>query len=206
MKNEIKYVGKCPACARGIEAGDDVVERGGVAYHDGCEPPVEEVVEPPVQEIVVPSQPESLVKSTPTKSDEVLEKLLALVGNLTQEVAALKARPAQAVSLVASPKKSKAEKGAPREDVYYVINGFPTEKFPPQCLKVFRAIAQACGENHRMNEVEVWNALMDGAHPSEKASKSVGSWNYRQTPFYIFKYYRGVMVSAEYIAGPFDVV
>jgi hypothetical protein len=71
---------------------------------------------------------------------------------------------------------------------------------------VFRAIAQAAPADGRMTEMEVWNALMSEPFPSERASKSVGSWNYRQTPFYIFRYYRKDMINAEYIKGPFDVV
>ena len=218
MSNEIKYIGKCPACGRGIEHGDDVVEQNGVMYHEGCEPPLTASA-PPTKSEVVLSQPESLaVQSTPTKSEggkkvskksqeiELIEKMLAALSVLTNKVAELEARPLTAVSArEAAPKKSKAEKGAPRPDVYYVIKGYASEGRPPQFLKVSRALAQAAPENGKLTEMEVWNALMDGPHPSEKPNKSVGSWSYRQTPFYIFKYYRAQMLSAEYVLGPFNL-
>lgn len=193
----MKIIGKCPACDRDIESGDDVVEVKGVAYHEGCEPAVEPVVTEPVVEPVVETKGKKM-----SKQDEMLAQLVALVGDLSAQVASLKAN--QAATPTA--KKAKSEKGAPRPDVYYVIKGFPSEKRPPQCLKVYRAIAQAAPEGGRMTETDIWNALMDGNHPSTKANKNVGSWNYAQTPYYIFKYYRADMINAEYVSGPFDVV
>jgi hypothetical protein len=200
--NEIKYVGKCPTCVRGIERGDDVVERGGVVYHEECAPPELAAAESAVVPVVkVPSLPElqALVKSGGKKKmgkqDELLAKLLEAVGHLTDEVAELKARP----TLVAPPAaRKKSEKGQPRPTVYYVLKGFPTEKRPPQCLRVMRALAQAAPEGGKMTEVEVWNALMG---PGNK----LGPWNYQQSPFYIFKYYRADMIDAGYVVGPFDV-
>ncbi len=210
--SDIKHVGICPApgCGRGIEA-DDVVERGGVLYHDGCEPPAaeepsaaaEKLVEAPtVTEPVVEPVAESAVVKEMT-ADEKMARLLEIVGALTAEITVLKQRPA-AVS-VAAVRKPKSEKGAPRASVYYLVKGFPSEKRPPQCLRVYRAIAQAAPEDGRMTEMDVWNALMDGEFPSTKANARLGAWNHVQTPFYIFKYYRQDMIAAEYVQGPFDV-
>lgn len=205
----MKIIGTCPKCTRNIEQGDDVLEVRGVVYHEECAPPAE----PPVE---VPSQPESLASKNGGKKvkkdtrDELLEKLIGLVGSLQQEVAELKARPT--ASVVERPKKTKSEKGAPRPNVYYVISGFPSEKRPPQCIRVFRAIAQAApapaegAKGSRMTEMDIWNALMAEPFPSTKPNPRLGAWNHVQTPFYIFKYYRADMIDAEYVQGPFDAV
>ena len=199
----MKIIGTCPACSRNIEQGDDVAPYQGKTYHEECVPAAE-----PTPALAPPSQPESLVESKKEKKmskDEMMMALIQQMTALTQKVAELESRPATAAAAPAA-RKPKSEKGAPRPDVFYVIKGFPSEKFPPQCLKVYRAIAQATPESGKMTEVDIWNALMVEAHPSTKASKSVGSWNYRQTPFYIFKYYRQDMIAAEYVLGPFDAV
>jgi len=216
--NEIKYVGKCPTCVRGIERGDDVVERGGVVYHEECAPPGTGA---PVatatssssavgaeERAVVPSLPElqALVKSGGKKKmgkqDELLAKLLEAVGHLTDEVAELKARP----TLVAAPAaRKKSEKGQPRPTVYYVLKGFPTEKRPPQCLRVMRALAQAAPEGGKMTELDIWNTLMAESFPSLKPNPSLGPWNYVQDPFYIFRYYKLQMIEGDYLLGPFQV-
>lgn len=213
---EIKYIGECPTCTRGIEAGDDVVERKGIMYHDGCEPEGEvEPVKPAVVEVAeVVSQPPLVIAeqkgkkmTKQEKQDMMLEQLLGLVTTLAHKVTELETRQVAPVATAGTTaKKSKNEKGAPRPDVYYVVKGYPSENRPPQCLKVFRAIAQACPADGKMTEMQVWDALMAEKFPAEVASKNVGSWNYRQTPFYIFRYYRKDMINAGFVLGPFDVV
>ena len=133
-------------------------------------------------------------KGKKADNNEVLNQLLMAVTMLTKEVADLKAKQAAAPT---APKKEKAKKGEPRPDVWYHIKGFPSEKRPPQCLRVFRVIAQAAPAGGKMTEVDIWNALMG---PDNK----LGPWNYSQDPFYIFKYYRAPMIEGEYIQGPFN--
>ncbi len=177
----MNVIGKCPTCSRSIEAGDEVLI-GGVAYHEGCEPEIEVA---PKQEV---KKEEEMKK---TKKDETIEQLAAQVAALTQTVAELLATRASAPV----PAKSAHKKGTPRPDVFYVIKGYPTEKFPPQCLKVMRTLAQAAPEGGKMSEVQVWEALMGEGN-------KLGAWNYRQDPFHIFKYYKNPMSDGEYLRGP----
>jgi hypothetical protein len=195
----MKIIGICPTCLRNIESGDDVVESDGVAYHEECSPasPVEIPKNLIVESAAVPGG----VRVKKTKQAEQIEQLLAVVKSLSAQVAELTAKPAASEK----PKRTSSEKGSPRVGVYYVIKGYPTDKRPPQCIKAMRALAQAAPEGGRMTEMEIWNALMAEPFPSTTASKSVGVWNYVQTPFHIFKYYKGPMVDAEYLLGPFDV-
>lgn len=200
----MKKITTCPSCQRDVNDVDDVLEVKGVVYHEECAPGTgapQESAPAPTPQIDKPAKPEKGGKMS--SKDELLMKLVDLVGDLQAEVRELKQQRHAAPARVAKPK---SEKGQPRPHVYYVIKGFPSEKRPPQCLRVFRALAQAAPEGGRMTEMDVWNALMDGQFPSTKANANVGAWNYSQTPFYIFKYYRADMIDAEYVQGPFDAI
>ena len=199
----MKKIGTCPACSRDIESGDDVVEVNHVVYHEGCEPATPQAKPEPPAEPVEPKG-EKVEKQPKMTQAQMIERLTGLVASLASEVAELKNNRAAAPAARAS--KPKSEKGAPRPHVYYVIKGFPSEKRPPQCLRIFRAIAQAAPADGRMTEMDVWNALMAEPFPSTKPNPKIGAWHHVQTPFYIFKYYRADMINAEYVAGPFDVV
>lgn len=194
---EPKSIGKCPTCNRSIERGDDVLEFGGKVYHDGCEPePVEsEPVEPEPIEEAAP------IAAAPLTSEQMIERLLLVVSNLAGEVAALKA--AKPVATAAA-KKPKSEKGQPRPNTYYVVKGYPTEKFAPQCLMVMKAIAQASPVDGKMTEIDIWNALMAEQFPSTKPK--VANWNYKQTPYYAFKYYFQPLADGSYVSGPFNLI
>lgn len=192
----------CPKCERILDPLDDVVEFNGLVYHEECKPTI--ALEP----AVVPEVPESPAKkgkkvAKPTNSEELLQKLLDTISSLSKEVADLKARPAEVATV--APKRSKANKGAPRPFIYYTLRGYPTEKRPPQCLRVMRALAQAAPEGGKMTELDIWNALMAEPFPSQKAHPSLGPWNYVQDPFYIFRYYKLQMIDGDYLLGPFQV-
>lgn len=131
-------------------------------------------------------------EKTMAKNDDKIAELLALVGNLSAQVEEMKA-----ARVAPEVEKRSSKKGTPRLHVFYELLGYPKEKFPPQCLRVMRCLAQAAPEGGKMTEVEVWDALM-----GEKST--IGPWHYRQDPFYIFKYYRAQMIDGDYLRGPFQ--
>lgn len=194
----MKKIATCPVCGRDVNDVDDVKEVGGQAYHEECAP----------TEAPAPVKPAEGGKKVKVDKDALLRQLVEKVGELSQQVAELKQGRSAPATRQARPK---SEKGQPRPNVYYVVRGFPSDKRPPQCIRVYRALAQAApapaeGEQHsRMTELDVWNALMAEPFPSTKPNPRLGAWNHVQTPYYIFKYYRADMINAEFVAGPFDV-
>ena len=128
--------------------------------------------------------------STPKKSknEQLMEQLLTELQSVRAELAEVKAKQA------AGSKTS--GKDRPRPGVWYEIKGFPSEKHPPQCIRVMRCLYTTAPEGpKKMSEMDVFNALMG-------PDTNLGAWNYRQTPFHIFKYYHVPMISGEYLTGP----
>ncbi len=125
------------------------------------------------------------------KKKLTVEDLMAVIEGLKTQIAEL------STTRTAAPAAKTTKKGEPRPHVHYVLKGFPTEKYPPQCLRVMKCLAQAAPEGGKMTETEIWDALMGEGN-------KLGTWNYRQTPFHIFKYYHNPMVDGDYLRGPFQ--
>ena len=208
----------CPGCGRAIDEEDDVVPKQGPMgtelWHEECVvtpkelDEIVEVVEVVEPREIVPSQPESLVvtsatskeKKVPAKKakkeepvDPMVAALLEEIRSLRADVNALKSQPN-----VVSVAKKVSVKGQPRPNVKYKLLGYPSEGFPPQCLRVMRCLAQSAPEGGEMNEVQIYDALMG-------PDSTLGAWNYNQTPYHIFKYYSPQMRGADFMRGPFNV-
>lgn len=186
---------KCAACKRSIDAElDDVKTIAGAEYHEECAP-----APPPEPPAVGPEKETTMKEKKPKKSKpmslpEQLAVLVEAVTRLSEKVEVLESgasvRPATEASK-SGVARGKGEKGQPRANVWYQINNYPEKGHQPQCLLIYRAIAQACPESRRMTEVEIANVVA-----------KVTPWPYRQTQFHIFKYYRPKMIDGGYISEP----
>ncbi len=121
-----------------------------------------------------------------TKKKSATQMLLEQVAALAAELTELKKQQQPVPAAIAK----KNDKGQPRQDVYYVLLGVPSQGLPPQAIACARILAMAMDVNH-IPESEAMELIA--------TAKQSGKLRTQQEAWHIFQYYRARLIEGDFL-------